>query len=82
MVMIVLSRFLQGLGGGGLLPSMLKNLLVYSAYLSGLSMGSMYRELVQQAHLWGYIDTFRWFAAATFLLIPMLALLKKPKTAE
>lgn len=41
--------------------------------------GKIYGALVQQAHLWGYIDTFRWFAVLTFLLIPMLALIKKPK---
>ncbi len=39
----------------------------------------IYRELVTQAHLWGYIETFRWFAVATFLLIPMLLFLKKTK---
>ncbi len=37
----------------------------------------VYRELVTQAHLWGYIETFRWFAVATFLLIPMLFFMKK-----
>lgn len=41
--------------------------------------GKAYGELIQQANLWGYIDTFRWFAFATFLLIPLLLLIKKPK---
>lgn len=39
----------------------------------------IYRELLQQSALWGYIDTFRWFALATFLLIPLLVFIKKPK---
>lgn len=44
-----------------------------------MAQGKIYSQLVQQAHLWGYIDTFRWFAVATFLLIPMLTLIKKTK---
>lgn len=39
----------------------------------------IYSQLVQQAHLWAYIDTFRWYAFATFMLIPMLVFIKKPK---
>ena len=39
----------------------------------------IYSQLLQQAHLWGYIQTFRWFAFATFLLIPMLVFIRKPK---
>lgn len=39
----------------------------------------VYGELLQQSHLWGYIDTFRWFAFVTFLLIPLLLFIKKPK---
>ena len=41
--------------------------------------GQIYGELLKQAHLWGYVDTFRWFAISTFLLIPMLIFVKKPK---
>ncbi|MBR2069457.1 MAG: DHA2 family efflux MFS transporter permease subunit [Candidatus Gastranaerophilales bacterium] len=48
-------------------------------YALQLAQGKIYSQLVQQAHLWGYIDTFRWFAFFTFLLIPMLVLIKKPK---
>ena len=48
-----------------------------TAYI--MSQGQMYNELIKQAHLWGYIDTFRWFAVATFLLIPLLLFIKKPK---
>lgn len=44
-----------------------------------MAMASIYQELLQQARLWGYIDTFRWFAFATFLLIPLLLFLKKSK---
>lgn len=49
---------------------------------SSMAMSSIYREMVQQATLWGYIDTFRWFAFATFLLIPFLLLVKKPKEED
>lgn len=48
-----------------------------------MAQGQIYSQLLQQAHLWGYIQTFRWFAFATFLLIPMLVFIKKTKqTAE
>ncbi len=49
------------------------------ATAQGMAMANIYQELLQQARLWGYVDTFRWFAFATFLLIPMLILVKKPK---
>lgn len=42
-----------------------------------MAQGQMYSELIKQSHLWGYIDTFRWFAVATFLLIPLLFFIKK-----
>ena len=45
-----------------------------------MAQSQIYSQLVQQSHLWAYIDTFRWFAFATFLLIPMLVFIKKPKT--
>lgn len=48
----------------------------------GMANGMVYGELIKQAHLWGYIDTFRWFAFATFLLIPLLLFIKKPKSEE
>ena len=48
-----------------------------TAYM--MAQGQMYSELIKQSHLWGYIDTFRWFAVATFLLIPLLLFIKKPK---
>ncbi len=50
---------------------------VGTAYM--MAQGQMYSELIKQSHLWGYIDTFRWFAVATFLLIPLLLFIKKPK---
>jgi DHA2 family multidrug resistance protein len=40
-----------------------------------MAQGRIYSQLVEQSHLWGYIDTFRWFAFATFLLIPAVLLL-------
>ena len=52
------------------------------ATAQGMAMANIYQELLQQARLWGYVETFRWFAFATFLLIPMLALVKKSKEAQ
>lgn len=43
----------------------------------GMAHGSIYSQLIEQAHLWAYVDTFMWFAFATFLLIPMLLFLNK-----
>ena len=51
-----------------------------TATAHAMAQGQIYQQLVQQAHLWAYIDTFRWFAFATFLLIPMLVFIRKPKT--
>ena len=47
-----------------------------------MAQSQIYSQLMQQSHLWAYIDTFRWFAFATFMLIPMLIFIKKPKTAK
>ncbi len=52
------------------------------ATAQSMAMANIYQELLQQARLWGYVDTFRWFAFATFLLIPLLALVKKSKEAQ
>ncbi|MCI1273823.1 MAG: DHA2 family efflux MFS transporter permease subunit [Clostridiaceae bacterium] len=49
---------------------------------SNMANGEIYGELVKQAHLWGYVETFRWFEFATFLLIPLLLFIKKPKKAN
>ncbi len=49
------------------------------ATAQAMAHGQIYRELIQQSTLWAYIDTFRWFAFATFMLIPLLAFIKKPK---
>ena len=52
------------------------------ATAQSMAMANIYQELLQQARLWGYVDTFRWFAFATFLLIPLLALVKKSKEVQ
>ena len=43
---------------------------------------SMYGQLVEQANLWAFIDSFRIFGILCFLVIPLLIMFKKPKTAE
>ena len=47
-----------------------------------MAQSQIYSQLIQQSHLRAYIDTFRWFAFATFLLIPMLVFIKKPKSLQ
>ena len=41
--------------------------------------GLLYNQLIQQATLWAYIDTFRIFAIAAFMIIPLLLFLYKKK---
>ena len=43
--------------------------------------GLLYNELLRQSALWAYIDTFRIFAIAAFMIIPLLLFLKTQKTA-
>jgi len=61
---------------------MVQNLSGYVDYGTAqiMAQGQIYSELIQQSVLWAYIDTFRWFALATFLLIPLLIFIKKPKS--
>lgn len=40
----------------------------------------LYKQLLQQSTLWAYIDTFRIFAAACFIIIPLLLLMKSIKS--
>lgn len=59
-----------------------QNLSTYMDFgtANNLAHGQIYQELIQQSALWAYIDTFRWFALATFMLIPLLIFIKKPKS--
>ena len=36
----------------------------------------IYHELLQQSTLWGYVETFRYFAIATIAVIPLVLLIK------
>jgi DHA2 family multidrug resistance protein len=38
--------------------------------------GLLYNQLIQQANLWAYIETFRLFGIACFIVIPLLLLIK------
>ena len=40
---------------------------------------SLYGDLQTQATLWGFIEVFRFFAMASFAIIPLLLLLKTSK---
>jgi DHA2 family multidrug resistance protein len=40
----------------------------------------LYGTLVQQAHLWAYVDTFRLLAGLSLLAIPLVFLLKRVRT--
>ena len=37
----------------------------------------LYNQLLQQSTLWAYIDTFRLFAIASFLIAPLVLLMKR-----
>ncbi|MCD7740478.1 MAG: DHA2 family efflux MFS transporter permease subunit [Candidatus Gastranaerophilales bacterium] len=43
---------------------------------------SLYNELIVQSHLWAYIDTFRIFAVACLIIIPLILLIKVPKYSK
>lgn len=40
----------------------------------------IYNQLLQQASLWGYVETFRYFGISAFIIIPLVLLIRK-KTA-
>ena len=44
--------------------------------------GLLYQQLRLQSTLCAYIDTFRIFAAASFVIIPLLLLMKSVKSLE
>lgn len=44
-----------------------------------MAKANLYNQLVLQSNLWGYIDTFRTFAAACLIIIPLILLIKVPK---
>lgn len=39
--------------------------------------GLLYNQLIQQSNLWAYIDTFRLFAIASFLIAPLVFFMKR-----
>ncbi|MCR5266829.1 MAG: DHA2 family efflux MFS transporter permease subunit [Cyanobacteria bacterium RUI128] len=47
-----------------------------------MAAGLLYKQLQLQSTLWAYIDTFRIFAVASFVIIPLLLLMKSVKTLE
>ena len=47
-----------------------------------MAKAQLYQQLVQQSHLWAYIDTFRWFAIASFAILPLMLLVRSPKSLE
>ena len=44
-----------------------------------MAQGQMYNMLKQQATLWGYVETFRYFALAVALILPFVYFLSKEK---
>ena len=38
---------------------------------------SIYADMLKQATLWGYMETFRIFSLATFIIIPLLLVIRK-----
>ncbi|MCD7880062.1 MAG: DHA2 family efflux MFS transporter permease subunit [Candidatus Gastranaerophilales bacterium] len=44
-----------------------------------MAKAQIYNQLIMQSHLWAYIDTFRVFAVACLIVIPLIAFIKVPK---
>ena len=47
-----------------------------------MAQGALYQELLRQSALWAYIDTFRIFAAACLIVIPLIAFITVPKITK
>lgn len=56
--------------------------LVDPATAHHAAQGLLYKQLQLQSALWAYIDTFRIFAAASFVIIPLLLLMKSVRTLD
>ena len=44
-----------------------------------MAQGQLYNQLLQQSSLWGYVETFRYFGIAAFVIIPLVILFIKHK---
>lgn len=55
------------------------NLLQYADFETAnyMAMKLMHFSLMEQSTLWAFIDTFRIFALASFIIIPLLLLMKE-----
>ena len=47
-----------------------------------MAKSQLYAQLIQQSHLWAYVDTFRWFAIASISILPLMFLVRSPKALE
>lgn len=52
------------------------------ATAENMANAQLYRQLVQQASLWGYVETFRYFAVAAIFIIPLIMLAGKKVKGE
>ena len=43
---------------------------------------SLYGEMLEQATLWGFMETFRIFGLATIIIVPLVFIIKSPKGAK
>ncbi len=53
--------------------------MVDTATATTMAKTQLYGQLVQQAHLWAYIETFRWFAIASFAILPLMLFVRSPQ---
>ena len=53
-----------------------------AAQTFAMAKASLYNQLILQSHLWAYIDTFRVFAAACLIVIPLILFIKVPKYSK
>ena len=60
----------------------LQPITVDPASANYMAQGLMYKQLQLQSALWAYIDTFRIFAVASFIIIPLLLLMKSVRSLK
>ena len=56
--------------------------LTHSSVAEYMAQYSLYGEMLEQATLWGFMETFRIFGLATLIIVPLVFIIKSPKGAN
>lgn len=48
--------------------------LATATHMAGMQ---IYNQLLQQSSLWGYVETFRYFGLAAFIIIPLVLIIRQ-----